>query len=564
MAKFSLDQLYKMTSHVYAEQNFHRPISATFLHFVEVCGMLTALARKKKREAFSFEDSICKSLGWLFPLLAKCGVNSVEKLVFRKFPYVCPYCRKCPHVDFECKAVRGTDQTVDHPALRQKVRENSSRTPKGLNEWQQMFQDIYPRAPDTNRSAIGLMEELGELAEAIRVFERHPRFLAGEVADVFSYLMGLANEFNVQKAMSNEPAFDFEQEYLRRYPGVCIACGNPICTCPSVPPATIGRMAKELELDPAEALFSSHFDSDSGQEVSSQVLASVGGLDSVVSYIPLDKGQISSSITLLCHRLGDAIRDLDASLAMKLKTYANSLANNQTAAGQQHSKETPPDVVAILAEAFRLAVANKVNVESASADGLGYRLVEAASRLRVLLIGVSAIGEDRINIERELREVKAAIERSRMRDLIDVEELVGATIDQLRRKLLEKEFTFLHFFGHGFEGGLVLSGHDSGPKDVGLEALRALVKSHTSIKGVLLNSCDSLRGIDKPIGQFTIGMEEQIEDRPAIDFAVGFYDAVGAGSSVERAIEEGVTNVKLHHDNLVLPIKVLHKNNSMG
>ncbi len=46
----SLDDLYKMTVYIYGEQNAHRPTSATFSHFVEVCGMLTVHARKKKKK----------------------------------------------------------------------------------------------------------------------------------------------------------------------------------------------------------------------------------------------------------------------------------------------------------------------------------------------------------------------------------------------------------------------------------------------------------------------------------------------------------------------------------
>ena len=60
----------------------------------------------------------------------------------------------------------------------------------GLNEWQLMFQEIYPRESDDRwRSTIGLFEELGELAEAIRVFDKYPMYFLGEAADIFSYLM---------------------------------------------------------------------------------------------------------------------------------------------------------------------------------------------------------------------------------------------------------------------------------------------------------------------------------------------------------------------------------------
>jgi hypothetical protein len=68
------------------------------------------------------------------------------------------------------------------------------KRPSGIVEWQLMFSRIYPRPRRTDdarlaRSVIGLFVELGELAEAIRVFERYPKYSAWEAADVFSYLM---------------------------------------------------------------------------------------------------------------------------------------------------------------------------------------------------------------------------------------------------------------------------------------------------------------------------------------------------------------------------------------
>ena len=138
MKQYRLDDLYKMTSHIYSEQNFSRSVEATFLHFVEVCGLLTILARKKNRDNISFEDSICKALGWFFPLMAKCEVQSIEKLVFRKFPRVCPYCRLAPHKDKECKVVIGA-KSVDHVALKNAYVDNEHNIPTTLNDWMNMF-----------------------------------------------------------------------------------------------------------------------------------------------------------------------------------------------------------------------------------------------------------------------------------------------------------------------------------------------------------------------------------------------------------------------------------------
>jgi hypothetical protein len=174
-----LDDLYKMIAHTYNEQNAHRPPSATFSHFVEVCGMLTIHSLQKKREGFTFVDALCKALGWFFPLMAKFKVSSLEDLVFRKFPFVCPYCRLRPHKDMVCKTTRGTAKTVDHGSLRKAYNANLSAKPATIDEWQQMFGQIYPRMPGdarSGRSTLGLFEEIGELAEAVRVFDRYPKY----------------------------------------------------------------------------------------------------------------------------------------------------------------------------------------------------------------------------------------------------------------------------------------------------------------------------------------------------------------------------------------------------
>jgi NTP pyrophosphatase (non-canonical NTP hydrolase) len=207
-----LDQLYKMVAYIYSDKNLDRTSAATFVHFVEVCGMLTIHDRKKRREGFDVSDALCKALGWYFPLLAKLRIASVEELVFRKFPDVCPYCRSKPHKEIDCKLVRGTTRTLDHPEVGRLFHANWERRPDNLDSWQKMFQDIYPRTvEERGRSTIGLLEELGELAESLRVFEQHPKYLLGEAADIFSYIMGIANEHSINMAQEGKD-FSFGDE----------------------------------------------------------------------------------------------------------------------------------------------------------------------------------------------------------------------------------------------------------------------------------------------------------------------------------------------------------------
>ena len=490
--------------------------------------------------------------------MAKWGVTSVENLVFRKFPNVCPYCRQTPHQERVCKTVKG-ESTVNHDELREKYRENIGDKPKGLNDWQDMFQDIYPRnTDDKTRSAIGLMEELGELAEAVRVFDRHPQFLAGEAADIFSYIMGLANEYTLKKETNGEDAFDFQDAYLSRYPGLCVACGNTVCTCPSVPKATIGRMAKELDLEPDDNLFTTYFPDESGSELCNDVLNQIGGLESVISQIPLDRGQVSNSMVILLLRLQDEIKDANPELSAKLKESAINISNQKTEPGEIKSDAGFNGIINLLAKAYKEAMAANPELNLSQSSPLALSIAKAAAGIfRVLMVGVSPNDETRIKFEKELNGVKQAIKQAKHRAAIRIDELVGCSVDDLRRQLLEEEYDFIHFFGHGFNSGITLADAENNAKDVKLDSLRDLISSAKTVPGVLLNSCDSLKDVSEPLGKFTIGMNDEVDDEHAVSFAVGFYDAIGAGETVERAITEGTNNVSLQHEGAEIPIIVL-------
>lgn len=237
-------------------------------------------SRRKRKKEVIFEDAICKALGWYFPLMAKLRVKSLEELIYRKYPYACPYCRELPHVDAKCKIVYGTKRTVNHPELKSKYVAYRTLKPHSNSDWQEMFAKIYPRTvEDSSRSVVALLEELGELAEAVRVFDRYPKYFAGEAANVFSYLMGLANEYSLQQERDDQGAFDLEAEFLKRYPGLCVQCGYQVCTCALVPDSTVGRMAKELDIEDFQDLFTANFEEDrlEATRISEKVLEQVGG-----------------------------------------------------------------------------------------------------------------------------------------------------------------------------------------------------------------------------------------------------------------------------------------------
>ncbi|MBA3710329.1 MAG: nucleotide pyrophosphohydrolase [Planctomycetes bacterium] len=82
-------------------------------------------------------------------------------------------------------------------------------------------------AKDAARGSAGtfmyLIEEVGELAEAIREPQRHD--LDGEFADCLAWLVSLAHLSGVDLAAAAE----------RKYPGACVVCNASPCGCSSKP-----------------------------------------------------------------------------------------------------------------------------------------------------------------------------------------------------------------------------------------------------------------------------------------------------------------------------------------
>ncbi|MBW4607247.1 MAG: CHAT domain-containing protein [Hassallia sp. WJT32-NPBG1] len=115
--------------------------------------------------------------------------------------------------------------------------------------------------------------------------------------------------------------------------------------------------------------------------------------------------------------------------------------------------------------------------------------------------------------------------------------------------LLDIKPQIVHFSGHGAgDEGLALEDETEQVRFVDAEALAGLFELFASqVECVVLNACYSqvqAKAIVKHI-PYVIGMNKAIGDKAAIEFAVGFYDALGAGESVEFAYQLGCNAIRL-------------------
>ena len=154
-----------------------------------------------------------------------------------------------------------------------------------------------------------------------------------------------------------------------------------------------------------------------------------------------------------------------------------------------------------------------------------------------------------LELDRELHQVETALERSL--DLNQFEILIrwAARVEDLRRELLHEKPQIVHFSGHGAGSyGLVLETDSRQKQFVSTEALAGLFElCKDYVECVLLNACYSEEqaiAIHRHI-DYVIGMNQAILDRAAIEFAIGFYDALAAGRSYRDAYRVGCNAIDL-------------------
>lgn len=148
-----------------------------------------------------------------------------------------------------------------------------------------------------------------------------------------------------------------------------------------------------------------------------------------------------------------------------------------------------------------------------------------------------------LRVDHEVRQVKNRLRSSPYRDLVALEHLPAATMQDLQDGLNDHRPHVVHFSGHASSLGLLLeqeAGLDDG-RGLDFELLaQALGATDAPPQLVVLNACHTLEGV-APLLQtvpVAIGMADAIDDASAIAFAAQFYAAIGSGQSVASALEQ--------------------------
>ncbi|ESA36637.1 ntpase (nacht family) [Leptolyngbya sp. Heron Island J] len=177
----------------------------------------------------------------------------------------------------------------------------------------------------------------------------------------------------------------------------------------------------------------------------------------------------------------------------------------------------------------------------------------------VLFLAANPKGTLRLRLDEEVREIDAGLRRAQKRDQFHLEQRWAVRSRDIQRAMLDVAPQIIHFSGHGAgEEGLVLENERGKVHFVDGKALASLFKLFAdSLECIVLNGCYS-EVQAKAIAQHidcVIGMKQAIGDNAAIEFAVAFYDAMGAGRSIEFAYEFGCAAIQMTNlSNSLIPV----------
>jgi uncharacterized protein YjbI with pentapeptide repeats len=191
----------------------------------------------------------------------------------------------------------------------------------------------------------------------------------------------------------------------------------------------------------------------------------------------------------------------------------------------------------------------------------------------ILILAANPKGTATLRLDEEARALQNGLERSRYRDQFAIQQRWAVTPTEVRRALLDLKPKIVHFSGHGIgrdpnptpsppdarklnaavnsatdPEGLMFENEIGQPQLVSSESLAELFGLFSDhIECVVLNACYSeaqAEAISRHI-PYVIGMKRAIGDQAAIKFAIGFYDALLAGESVEFAYRLGCNSIQM-------------------
>ena len=149
---------------------------------------------------------------------------------------------------------------------------------------------------------------------------------------------------------------------------------------------------------------------------------------------------------------------------------------------------------------------------------------------KILILAANPKNTVRLRLDQEVRDIEEGLQLAAQRDKFTLQHKGAVRSRDISRAVLDFRPNIIHFSGHGSQTeGLSFEDEVGKEKFVTAEALAEFFKLFAKdVECVLLNACYSevqANAIAQHI-DYVIGMNQAIADKAALEFSVGFYDAL--------------------------------------
>jgi hypothetical protein len=171
--------------------------------------------------------------------------------------------------------------------------------------------------------------------------------------------------------------------------------------------------------------------------------------------------------------------------------------------------------------------------------------------ISILFLSADPTDASRLRLGQELREIQEKLQLAKGREQFELHQRMSVRPADISQALLDTQSQIIHFSGHGANIGALCFENQVGEMHlIQPDALAALFEQFINqVSCVVLNACYSeiqANAIAKHI-DYVIGMNKAIGDEAAIAFTIGFYQALGAGRTLEDAYKLGCVQIQLQN-----------------
>lgn len=169
--------------------------------------------------------------------------------------------------------------------------------------------------------------------------------------------------------------------------------------------------------------------------------------------------------------------------------------------------------------------------------------------IKLLFLSANPIDTDRLALDQEVRPISQHLRACRLGRQIQLIQRWAVQPDDILQTMNEERPDIVHFSGHGgITGEIRLADRNGLSCALDVSTLKRLFAVfHDSVRVVVLNACYSAKQarVISRLVDCTVGMSRDITDTAAAAFSSSFYRAIGFGTSVKGAFDQGVLSMCL-------------------